>query len=234
MLLNDEVKVKFDWYGGLFIFPSEALLDEVLFEEYFDTNFLSYDAYKVCMQEGIDFLKKNDLTDIDFEKLSSMQETNKVEYEKLMFNLKKHLVSCELLNNTYKSKIYNYETTNYIDRMTSFPMPKYIRWIKVTCEGEKVDWNKIPSDIKKQIVHDTLIGDVSDMHGEIEFISTLRMAKRYNAFFEFEPVGKPVETVIPKKAEEKPAVPEKTTESAKPTTSTEPVETKQAPSNPKH
>lgn len=207
MLLNDEVKVKFDWYGGLFIFPTEELLDEVLFEEYFDTNFLSFDAYKVCMQEGIDFLKKNNLTDIDFEKLSNMQETNKVEYEKLMFNLKKHLVSCELLNNTYKSKIYNYETTNYIDRMTSFPMPKYIRWIKVTCEGEKVDWNRIPSDVKKQIVHDTLIGNVSDMHGEIEFISTLRFAKRYNAFFEFEPVGKPAvvekstETKVEKKEE---------------------------------
>jgi hypothetical protein len=193
MLLNDEVKVNFEWFGGLFIFPTEDLLNEVLFEEYFDTNFLSYDAYKVCIEEGIEFLKKNDLEDIDFEKLSNMQETNKAKYEKIMFNLKKHLVSCELLNSTYKSKVYNYETTNYIDRMTAFPMPKYIRWIKVTCEGEKVDWNRIPSDIKRQIIHDTLVGEVSDMHGMIEFIATLRQAKRFNGFADFEPVAKPVE-----------------------------------------
>lgn len=192
MLPSDDVRVRLKWFGGFFFYPEEALIDPVYFEEYFDTNSLNFEQYKVYMKDAIDFMKSFDFDIMQYDKIVQLQNDDRVAYDKAMFNLKKHLISCEFLSDRYKSKIYNYETTNYIDRVSQYPMPKYIKWFQVDCESEKVDWNKIPSSAKQKIVYDALVGESDNMSGEVTFETTYRMAKRFNPFCAFPMVKKKV------------------------------------------
>lgn len=193
MLQSEEVCVKLKWFGGFFFFPEEDLIDPVYFEEYFDTSSLNFEQFKVYMNDAINFIKDFDFDLLQYDKLQQLQRDDRIEYDKTMFNLKKHLISCEFLNDRYKSKIYNYETTNYIDRVSAYPMPKYIKWFQVECESEKVDWNRIPSESKKKIVYDALTGESDNMSGEVSFTTTYRMAKRFNAFCSFPLANDPKE-----------------------------------------
>lgn len=224
LLPTTEVEVELAWFGGFFIYPDESLIEPLLFEEYFDTRLMNFEQFKVYMEDAISFLKTFDLDILQYDKMKRLEEDDKVQYDKVMFELKKHLISCEFLNNKYKNKIFMYETVNYIDRVTTYPIPPYMRWFQIDCDGEKVDWNRLPSKVKDRIVSDSLAGEVDNMTGVVAFTTLYRFAKRFNAFCRFkeadkdtpaEPYSKPVpseekaadsqKTHLPEK-EEKPAV----------------------------
>ena len=70
-------------------------------------------------------------------------------------------VQASFLNDKYKELIYKHEMYNYIPRCIR--VPEYEKSIKVTIDGYEVDWRKLKTETRDQIIKDILFeGKASD------------------------------------------------------------------------